>query len=382
MVKITPRNIMKVLRLYGIADENASVRSFRNVEIDSHESFVRASLAYDHVRYVILLGSTVEEDTVAELWPSKPEEATALENPLEPSTFVTPFQGKYLMLFRLSPLKNRLDNYLSGTFDTTISRSLWQKYIKAGYVKVNGQAVLSPKTDISQADSVTVELPAEAEQSHEIPILYQDEDVIVINKPAGTLTHAKGGISEEFTVADFIAPHTTFGASSDRAGIVHRLDRDTSGVLIGARNEEAARQIQEQFASRRANKVYLAIVEGTPKLKEAKIDLPIARHPSKPSTFRVDPKGKSAQTTYRVLSTKDGRSLIRLEPRTGRTHQLRVHMAHINTPIVGDRVYAKESDRLMLHAYSLELTLPSGKKKTFMAPIPNEFLVNFPEVEP
>lgn len=381
MVKITPKNIMRVLRLYGIADENASVRSFRNVEIISSESFVRASLAFEQVRYVILLGSTVDEDTVDDLWPGKPEDVTPLENPLEPGSHSTPFQGKYLMLFRLSPIKQRLDVYLSSRFDGSISRSLWQKYIKSGYVKVNDEVVLSPKTDIQDTDSIAVDFPPEQPQAHEIPVLYQDEDVLVINKPAGILTHAKGGIANEFTVADFFAPHTTFGAQADRAGIVHRLDRDTSGVLIGAKHPEAAKQLQQQFASRKTKKLYLAVVEGVPKLSEAVIDLPIARHPSKPSTFRVDPKGKSAQTTYRVIASANGRSLIQLEPRTGRTHQLRVHMAHLGTPIAGDRVYGKKSERLMLHAHKLELVLPDGSPKTFTSAVPEEFLAGFEGVE-
>jgi len=115
-------------------------------------------------------------------------------------------------------------------------------------------------------------------------------------------------------------------------------------------------------------------------LNAAKIDLPIGRNPSAPSTFRIDPNGKPAQTTYHVLTENDTQSLVELKPTTGRTHQLRVHLAHLNAPILGDRVYGKSSDcRMMLHAQKLEITLPSGERKVFEAAIPNEFKRFFPE---
>ena len=215
----------------------------------------------------------------------------------------------------------------------------------------------------------------------DVPVLYEDEEIVVINKPAGVLTHAKGGISQEHTVADMLQPLTTFASDTNRAGIVHRLDRETSGVLVGARTPAAAEFLQKQFAQRTTKKTYIAIVEGVPKHTEALIDLPIGRSPAKPSTFRVDPKGKSAQTTYYVLDVQNGKSLVKLQPKTGRTHQLRVHMAHIGHPIVGDIVYGTSAQRMFLHAYQLELTAPNGERMTFTAPVPEEFLRNFPEVE-
>ena len=122
------------------------------------------------------------------------------------------------------------------------------------------------------------------------------------------------------------------------------------------------------------------MTDGVPKLATAKIDLPIGRNPSAPSTFRIDPNGKPAQTTYRVLAATDTQALIELKPTTGRTHQLRVHMAHLNTPILGDRVYGKpNASRLMLHAHKLEITLPSGERKTFEATIPSALTELFPD---
>ena len=203
--------------------------------------------------------------------------------------------------------------------------------------------------------------------------------MIVINKPVGVLTHAKGALNEEFTVAEFFRRYTDVGLDTNRPGIIHRLDRDTSGVMIGARNAETAIMLQKQFADRKTKKTYLAITEGAPKNDHARIDLPIGRNPSAPSTFRVDAKGKSAITDYTTLHTDGHHSLLELKPLTGRTHQLRVHMKYINTPIVGDRVYGKEADRLYLHAQRLEITIPSGDRRTFEAPAPQEFTDYFTE---
>src|SRR5690606_6293672 len=140
-------------------------------------------------------------------------------------------------------------------------------------------------------------------------------------------------------VADFFRRYTTNALDSSRPGIVHRLDRDTSGVIIGARNDETATLLKKQLADRTTKKQYIAVVDGHPKLDTAGIDLPIGRNPSAPSTFRVDPKGKPAITSYEVLKSNEKQSLVKLRPRTGRTHQLRVHAHYIGTPIAGDRVY-------------------------------------------
>ena len=190
----------------------------------------------------------------------------------------------------------------------------------------------------------------------DVPIIYEDEDVMVLDKPTGVLTHAKGTFISEATLADFIRPRTTDGLETNRPGIVHRLDRDTSGVLIAAKHNEAKRWLQKQFSDRKAKKSYIALVKGEPKEHHAIIDLPIGRDPKQPQLFRVDPNGKSAVTEYKVLEHfKEGYSLVQLWPQTGRTHQLRVHMHHIGTPIVGDPFYGdtKAGTRLFLHAASL-----------------------------
>ena len=379
-MKILPRTVLKIARLYKLADDNTPVKTLRRLGIQTDESHVFAEFILNKQHFALLYGSIVDEESIDELWTEKPDNAEILPNPLDPEFIETPFQGKYVIMFRISPTKVRLDIYLSTKFDTTISRSLWQKYIKAGYVSVNNKVATTPKFEVDETDEIALNLPEKEQADVDLPILYEDDDVIVVNKPSGLLTHAKGGLSDEPTVAEIIRPKTSFATDTDRPGIVHRLDRDTSGLLIIAKNPESAAHLQRQFAERTAKKTYIAITDGKPKLNVAKIDLPIGRNPSAPSTFRIDPNGKPAQTTYYVLAENDTQSLVELKPTTGRTHQLRVHLAHLNAPILGDRVYGKSSDcRMMLHAQKLEITLPSGERKVFEATIPDEFKRFFPE---
>lgn len=379
-MKILPRTVLKIARLYKLADDNTPVKSLRRLEIQTDKSHVFADFILNKQHFALLYGSIVDEESIDELWTEKPNNAEILPNPLDPEFIETPFQGKYVIMFKISPTKVRLDIYLSTKFDTTISRSLWQKYIKAGYVSVNNKVATTPKFEVDETDEIALNLPEKEQTDVDLPILYEDDDVIVVNKPSGLLTHAKGGLSDEPTVAEIIRPKTSFATDTDRPGIVHRLDRDTSGLLIIAKNPESAAHLQRQFAERTAKKTYIAITDGKPKLNAAKIDLPIGRNPSAPSTFRIDPNGKPAQTTYHVLAENDTQSLVKLKPTTGRTHQLRVHLAHLNAPILGDRVYGKSSDcRMMLHAQKLEITLPSGERKIFEAAIPDEFKKFFPE---
>ena len=380
-MKISPRTVLKIARLYQLADDNTPIKALRHLKVQTDESHIVAEFILNKEHFAVLYGSIVDEESIDELWPNRPANAEMLPNPLDASCTETPFQGKFVMMFQVMPTKQRLDIHLSTTFDPSISRSLWQKYIKAGYVSVNQRVVTAPKFEVDETDEIAVKLPEQEQASAELPVLYEDDDVIVVNKPSGLLTHAKGGLSTEPTVAEIIRPKTSFASDTDRPGIVHRLDRDTSGVLIIAKTADAAAHLQRQFAQRTTKKTYLAVTDGVPKLAAAKIDLPIGRNPSAPSTFRVDPNGKAAQTTYRVLAATDTQALIELKPTTGRTHQLRVHMAYLNTPILGDRVYGKpNASRLMLHAHKLEITLPSGERKMFEAAAPEKFRQSFPKL--
>lgn len=268
----------------------------------------------------------------------------------------------------------RLDAYLAET-RPEYSRSAWQKLIKQGNVRVNGTCVDITKYPVEEEDNISVKLPEEPTQEAELPIVFEDDDVIVFNKPLGMLTHAKGTIAEEFTVADYMKTRTSYKADTNRPGIIHRLDRDTSGILLCVKNEAAAKMLSKQFERRTAKKTYYAVTDGIPKELKAMIDVPIGRDPKHPSQFRADPNGKSAQTYYEVESASNTNALIKLQPRTGRTHQLRVHMQYLGTPIKGDRVYGKPADRLFLHANQLQITLPSGTNHIFTAPLPPEFMV-------
>lgn len=208
-----------------------------------------------------------------------------------------------------------------------------------------------------------------------LPIVYEDEDCVVIDKPAGVLTHTQGAFNPEATVATFLRSKLDSGLEGERAGVVHRLDRATSGVIIGAKNPAALKWLQRQFAQRKVHKTYIAVVEGRLAQPEAVIDMPIERNPKAPATFRVGAGGKPAVTHYTVLQETNEYSLVELKPETGRTHQLRVHLAKIGHPIVGDPLYGSGhyGDRLYLHALSLEITLPSRERKTFTVPLPAEF---------
>jgi 23S rRNA pseudouridine1911/1915/1917 synthase len=267
----------------------------------------------------------------------------------------------------------RLDQYLAKHYPE-YSRSTWKKYIDTRCVTVNGVIVSSSKFPINDTDTVTFTLPKKIDFSSEsLPIVYEDDNVIVIDKPSGILTHSKGALNDELTVAEFVRPKTTYKVDTNRPGIIHRLDRDTSGIIICAKNDNTAHLLNKQFQDRKAKKTYFAVVKGEPTHHRADIDLPIARNPKKPSTFRVDSSGKSAFTSYELLSTNGNLSLLRLQPTTGRTHQLRVHMAYMNTPIYGDRIYGTEADRLYLHAAKLEITIPEGERKVFESKIPSNF---------
>lgn len=290
------------------------------------------------------------------------------------TTYALFYKGKEYYLAKLQKTTKRLDTYLYEHYKE-ISRSRWQKYIKDSRVSINGKTITTPSYEIDDKAIIDIKLPEEKKfEKEKLDILYLDDNVIVINKPAGILTHAKGAESDEFTVADFFKRYSTYALDTNRAGIVHRLDRDTSGVIIGARNNETANLLKKQFAKRLTKKTYIAITTSIPKLEKARIDLPIARNPKKPATFKVSSNGKVAITDYKVLKTNKNYALIELMPKTGRTHQLRVHLNYINCPILGDKVYgAKKADRMYLHAEKLEITIPNKGRMTFEAKLPKEF---------
>lgn len=259
------------------------------------------------------------------------------------------------------------------------TRSALSGLFSSSAVKVNDHTA-KPGYKLKNGDNITVDnsqLRAHPPKV-ELPVIYEDKDVVVINKPPGILTHSKGALNLEPSVASFLGSKITDKAlSGNRAGVVHRLDRGTSGLIIGAKRAAAQKWLQKQFAARRTKKTYLAIVEGTPQPSAAIIDAPIGRNPKSPQIFSVIAAGKAAKTEYHVLKTikkhQKTYSLVELKPVTGRTHQIRVHLAYIHHPIVGDSVYGKSQGVLYLHAKGLELTLPSRERRVFSAPTPKWF---------
>ncbi|MBR3052414.1 RluA family pseudouridine synthase [Candidatus Saccharibacteria bacterium] len=257
--------------------------------------------------------------------------------------------------------KARLD-VMAKEIYKSYNRSTLQKFIEAGYMKVDGEVVLKPNTRLEPGVKLELVVPEELKNADVKPeIIYDDKNVLVINKPAGLLSEAKGEYCPERTLGDF-------------GYVVHRLDRDTSGVMILAKNEEVQKFLKKQFQNRTVHKTYIAVVEGRPKLDEARIDLPLLRSKKRPTTFLVDANGRESETYYKVLESNGVRSLVELKPVTGRTHQLRVHMKYIGCPIVGDVVYGDgKADRLYLHARELEITLPGGVRRVFVAETPTGF---------
>lgn len=267
----------------------------------------------------------------------------------------------------------RLDHWLAEQYPD-VSRSFLQKLCANGEVLVNGvpeKAGYKLRSDDTVKLNYDMSLVAQIPDI-DLPVIYQDSDILVINKPAGVISHARGRYWNEPSVASYVRQVT--GQDGDRAGIVHRLDRATSGVLICAKNQATLSWLQKQFSQRKVKKTYIAIIAGNLTSPEAVIDMPIERNPKKPATFRVGPNGKPAQTTYKTIRSTDTYSLLELTPFTGRTHQLRVHLKQLGHPIVGDELYdGMPATRLMLHAAKLELTLPGRQRATFEAPLPVEF---------
>lgn len=271
--------------------------------------------------------------------------------------------------------KQRAD-VLVANAATEYSRAALAKLFTMGNVLLDGEvAKPGDKPKIGQVLQVDLS-PLEVEPDViELPVLFENADAIVVDKPAGVISHARGRYWQEASVASFIRAKTK-DLSGERAGIVHRLDRATSGVMIAARNQATQTYLQKEFADKRVQKEYIALVHGTPELAEAHIVAPLARNPHVPQQFRVDIGGKHAETTYRVIETNGDVSLIALHPLTGRTHQLRLHMLHIGHPIVGDILYAPDKnneERMYLHAHKLSIRLPGGARHEFVAPLPKNF---------
>jgi 23S rRNA pseudouridine1911/1915/1917 synthase len=278
----------------------------------------------------------------------------------------------------------RLDRFLADELPH-FSRSRLQALIREGHVTLNETGARSREI-LRTGDTIRlVEPPPEkiATEPQNIPldVLFEDEDLLVINKPAGMVVHPGAGNTSRTLVNALLAHCRTLSGigGKERPGIVHRLDKETSGCLVVAKNDATHQSLSRQFAERTVQKIYLALVAGTMRKAHGVIDADIGRHPKHRQRMAVTrQRGRSARTDYRVVRSRGGISLVECVLHTGRTHQIRVHLHHLGHPVLGDKVYgrtrANEFPRQMLHAWKLGFTHPgTGKRLDFEAPLPEDF---------
>lgn len=288
----------------------------------------------------------------------------------------------------------RFDSWLRKKFPA-LSRGAIQRLIDEGHITVNG-AKTKPTHNLRVGEIIRVEIPeakpAEA-QPEDIPlnILYEDAALLVLNKPPGLVVHPAAG-NQEHTLVNALLHHCEGELSGiggvARPGIVHRLDKDTSGCLVVAKNDESHVALSAQFAGRSVHKVYHAILCGEVLREQGEIHAAIARHVTQRKRMTVDDKrGRQAHTSYEVLERLNQATLVAATIHTGRTHQIRVHFQHLGFPLVGDDTYGQKQNRRlteltrytaprqMLHAHELGFTHPrTGKKLKFKAPLPDDFM--------
>lgn len=288
------------------------------------------------------------------------------------------------LAFEVGEYWERIDHYLT-TILPELSRNRIEKLIKNRQVALNGAPLLKKSQEIHAGDRVVVEIEGADETvylpSRTLARLFEDEWLLVIDKPSGLSVHPGAGARQE-TVLDIFRyhyPQVEEMADLERPGIVHRLDKDTSGVLILAKSDEALARMQELFQEREMHKTYLALVSGRMRFRNGTIDLPLARSLKNRARFEVAGEDREdrreALTDFSVLREFDKFTYVRLMPKTGRTHQLRVHLAHFGNPVLGDFLYGKtrgkDFPRLALHAYRIEFVHPfTGNSLRITSPLP------------
>jgi 23S rRNA pseudouridine1911/1915/1917 synthase len=291
--------------------------------------------------------------------------------------------------FRIEPALTgtRLDVALAALLPA-ISRTRAQSLIRDGHVRINAELASRSGLRLATGDRLDVQVPApipSSLQPEAIPleVVFENDDVLLVNKPAGMVVHPAAGHATGTLVHAALAhaPDLEGVGGELRPGIVHRLDRDTSGLILVAKNDRAYRHLQQQFKSRSIAKTYLAIVEGHPPTESGKIEAPIGRDLRNRKRMAIVPaaKGRAAVTSYRTRQSLGEASLLEVHPETGRTHQIRVHLAFVGCPVAGDRVYGRRkpvirAPRQMLHAWRLSVQLPGEQTaREFEAPMPHDF---------
>jgi len=284
--------------------------------------------------------------------------------------------------------KKRLDIILFWFAESNrlgLSRTFLQKLIQEGRVSVSGTVLLKPHYKVKEGQSIVLELderPKAGPEPEEMPleVVYEDDDLAVVNKEEGVVVHPAPGNYEHTLVNALLKRFSSLSdVDPERPGIVHRLDKDTSGLLVVAKNNFAHHALAKQFSAHSIKRTYVALVRGVVAFDEDIIEVPIRRHPHKRTHMAVgfSDDSRYARTHYRTLKRLKGASLLELKPFTGRTHQLRVHCAFLGHPILGDATYGskKEFSRLALHALSIGFEHPrTGAFLEFSTDIPAEFL--------
>lgn len=281
----------------------------------------------------------------------------------------------------------RLDRLLAESLPQ-LSRTRIQDCIRTGLVKVNGGSVTRPAHRLSGGERVDIELPevrpaAIVPEPIPLDILFENDDLLIVNKPPGMVVHPAAGHSSGTLVHAVLAhcPGLEGVGGQARPGVVHRLDKDTSGLILFAKHDLAHRYLQRLFKDRSIQKTYLAIVDGHPATPVGKIEAPVGRDPRERKRMAVvrAERGREAVTVFRVLQAFADHSLLEAKPETGRTHQIRVHLAFIGCPVVGDSVYGRRKatlpvGRQMLHSWKARLTLPGEQgPREIEAPLPADF---------
>lgn len=275
----------------------------------------------------------------------------------------------------------RLDHFLAARAGE-MSRSRIQGLTRDGHVTVDG-APARPSQKLRGGETIRLEEPPPAPtetlpEAIPLAILYEDDELLVIDKAAGMVVHPAAG-NLEHTLVNALLHHCgtlPVIGGEQRPGIVHRLDKDTSGCLVVARNDAAHQHLSAQFAGRSVTKIYLAVVAGKLASPSGTIDAPIGRHPVHRKKMTVRDGGRTSRTDYRVVRELPGASLVECVLHSGRTHQIRVHMKHLGHPLLGDVIYGREASapRLMLHAWQLGFEHPrTGRRMDFEASVPAEF---------
>lgn len=278
-------------------------------------------------------------------------------------------------IFKAEYSVHRLDHFLKDSLKS-ISRSKIEKHISSGHVKINGTLCTKKNEDVVKGSVIEISFPSEETkyslEGFTFSKLYEDDHILIINKPQGISVHRGAGINEP-TIADyfqFFYPDSKTTGDPERPGIVHRLDKGTSGVLILAKSEKAYSELQKKFKKREIQKTYCAIVKGEMRFINGSVNSPLKRNPKNRRKFTIDPGGESdnsrnALTYYKTRFKFKNSTYLLIEPHTGRTHQIRVHMSSLGNSVLGDELYGDKNNfpRLALHAYSISFNHPVHKSR-------------------